>query len=210
MRVLSSSLAARHAAPSRFARRCTMAPDDATSQGHVLRATRRWFEQFVLGLALCPFAQPPHEANTIRYALSPATSSAELLDGLAEELDLLQRTDAIETTLLVHPSVHADSWDAHAAWLRDVDEAMEQSRLDAVFQLVGFHPQHVCAGEDASNTAHWSNRSPYPLTHILRQSSVTDAVDSFPDVGEVPFANQRKLSRLSRTDLERAIHGEDL
>ena len=69
-------------------------PQDGPSAGpgeeDAIAATRRWVEQAVIGLNLCPFAKAVYVKDQVRLAYSDATTPGQLLEQLGEELLLLQ------------------------------------------------------------------------------------------------------------------------
>ena len=163
----------------------------------VVAATRVWLERAVIGLNLCPFAKAVHLKNQIRYAVSAAQTPEELLADLLGELRLLQATDAseIETTLLVHPGVLADFFD-YNDFLELADAAVAAEGLEGEIQLASFHPQYQFAGTGPEDIETYSNRSPYPMLHLLREASIARAVAVFPDAGQIFERNIETLRRL--------------
>jgi len=138
----------------------------------VVGATRRWVSDVVIGLVLCPWAQPARDRGGIRYAVTAAPTPEALLAEVAAEMHLMQELPEIETTLLIHPYA-LRAWDDFYPWIvLDAEGWLEREGLDEDFQIVGFHPGFCFGGEEADDPSHWTNRSPYPMTHILRQASV--------------------------------------
>ena len=154
-------------------------------------ATRRWFERFVVGLGLCPFAKQvsPH------IAVSEASSEQGLLSDLAQEIDALNRDDRRETTLLVHPNVLQDFLD-YNDFLGVVDDLLESSNLSGVLQIASFHPHYQFADTEVEDAENYANRSPYPMLHLLREDSVSQAVNSHPDVAQIPIRNAEVLEKM--------------
>lgn len=168
-----------------------------------LQETQAWVERFVIGLHLCPFAAPVAANGRIRYALSQATDIDVLYQDLLQELILLIEADPqlVETTVLVHPFVLQD-FERYLDFLDIVDEALEQAELDGILQVASFHPDYQFEDADADDVSHYTNRSPYPMLHILREDSLSAAIDSYPDVALVPERNVAKMRELG---LERVM-----
>jgi len=176
-----------------------------------LTAARSWVSDVVIGLTLCPWAQPAHEQGRIRYALTEAFTPDALLAQLRQEVALLQSDPSIETTLLVHPHALCD-WENYYPWVAiDAEGWLEREGLEEEFQIVGFHPGFCFGGEDEGDASHYTNRSPYPMTHILRQESVEAAIENHPNPMAVPEANKCMLRRLGvghlRQLLQRCMKG---
>lgn len=158
-------------------------------------AVRRWVEEVVVGLGLCPFARREVEVQAIRYVVSDACSEAALLARLAEELLFLCERPDVETTLLIHPDVLQD-FDAYIEFLSLCDTLLEALALVGEFQVASFHPNYRFAGVEADAAENYSNRSPYPLLHLLREASVAQAVDNHPDTARIPRQNVARLRAL--------------
>ena len=169
-------------------------------------ATRRWLQRAVIGLNLCPFAKAVHVRNQVRYVLSEAATTAELLADLTRELEFLQAADPamVETTLLVHPRVLGDFLD-YNDFLDDADAAVEALGLEGEIQVASFHPAYVFAGSDPDDLANCTNRSPFPMLHLLREESVSRAVDAFPDPEAIVERNIETLERLGVDGFHRLL-----
>lgn len=170
----------------------TPAPaDDAVA------TTRDWLEKAVIGLNLCPFAKAVHAANRIRYVLSHAQTPEALLANLVQELRTLVEADPTEaeTTLLIHPHVLDDFLD-YNDFLDIADAAVEDLGLTGTIQVASFHPQYRFADAEPDAIENYSNRSPYPMLHLLREASVERAVAAFPDAQGLPDRNIETLRRI--------------
>lgn len=162
-----------------------------------LAATRRWLERAVIGLNLCPFAKAVYVKEQVRFVLSAATTPDALLGELARELDLLQRTDPehADTTLLIHPQVLGDFLD-YNDFLDLADAAVDALGLGGEIQVASFHPDYRFAGTAFDDVGNCSNRSPYPMLHLLREASVERAVAAFPDPDVIVERNLATLEKL--------------
>ena len=165
---------------------------------------RRWLHDFVVGLNLCPFARPLLGAPNLRIAVCEESQMAGLRRVLLQELDLLQSSTEqdVATTLVVFPRALQPFED----YLQFVDEAQDllvESGLDGIVQLASFHPQYRFAGEAPEAASHFSNRAPYPLIHLLRESMVSRALEDFADPEQIPNRNIEALSAIGVDELER-------
>jgi hypothetical protein len=163
----------------------------------VVAATRTWLERAVIGLNLCPFAKPIHLHGRIRYFVSAARSPMHLLQDLMAELRALDAADPeqCETTLLVHPHVLADFSD-YNDFLVQADAAVAELGLEGVIQIASFHPRYEFEDAGPDDIENYTNRSPYPLLHLLRESSVERAVTTYPDTTAIYRKNIETLRRL--------------
>ena len=160
-------------------------------------ATRRWVERAVIGLNLCPFAKAVYVKQQVRFVLSDASTPEALLEELAEELVLLRDIDPdqVDTTLIVHPDVLTDFLD-YNDFLDNADAAVEALDLHGVIQVASFHPDYQFAGTAPDDISNYTNRSPYPTLHLLREASIDRAVEAFPDADVIVERNVKTLDAL--------------
>ena len=156
-----------------------MSPQSVDSDA-VIAETRAWVERAVIGLNLCPFAKAPQGKGRVRYMVSKATDTDALRRDLLDELRALAEAPAeqIETTLLIAPHVLQD-FDDYNAFLTDADGAVAELRLRGVMQIASFHPHYRFAGSAPDDLGNATNRSPYPVLHLLREASIARAVAAF-------------------------------
>jgi hypothetical protein len=163
----------------------------------IVAATRQWLEKAVIGLNLCPFAKPVHARDLIRFAISGAETPEELLADLLHELQALAAAEPeeVETTLLIHPQVLNDFLD-YNDFLGVAEAAVADLGLEGVIQVASFHPEYQFAGTAPDDITNYTNRSPYPTLHLLREAGVERAVEAFPDTAEIYERNIETLRRL--------------
>jgi hypothetical protein len=171
--------------------------DDADVSASVIAATQVWLERAVIGLNLCPFAKAVHAKQQIRYAVTAAVTSEELIAELQHELEMLNDANAehMDTTLLIHPQVMTDFVDFHF-FLKTADAAIKKLDHDGTFQIASFHPEYEFGDSAADDIANYTNRSPYPMLHLLREASVDRAVSAFPDAATIYERNIETLRAL--------------
>jgi uncharacterized protein len=168
-------------------------PDDLP----VVDETRHWLEAAVIGLNLCPFAKAVHVKDQIRYVVSSARKPEALARELMNELQRLADSDpqVVDTTLLVHPYVLQDFTD-YNDFLDVADAVIEELELDGVIQVASFHPDYQFDGTEPDDIENFSNRSPYPTLHLIRESSIEQATQAFPDAADIYEHNISTLRRL--------------
>jgi uncharacterized protein len=171
-----------------------MAPDPAVD---VIAATRAWIERAVVGLNLCPFAKAVYAKERIRYAVTDADSPDALAGILEQELLTLHATPAetVDTTLLIHPRALGDFLDFND-FLDVADATLERLGLVGVLQIASFHPRYRFAGTAPDDITNCTNRSPYPMLHLLREESIEQAVAAFPGADQIYLRNMETLKRL--------------
>ncbi len=168
-------------------------PEDAP----YLAATTQWLERAVIGLNLCPFARAPYAQGRLRLRVSHARDSDGLLDDLCGELQSLNALSAeeCETGLLIHPFVLQGFLD-YNDFLDVADAAVSTLGLEGIWQVASFHPRYQFAESPAEAIENFTNRSPYPTLHLLREASVERAMTSMTDTDSIYRNNIDTLQAL--------------
>lgn len=146
----------------------------------IITQMENWVKQVVVKYNICPFARQEVEGGTIRYVVVDQSNTNKVLFELLNECDYLTDNAQVETTLVILPC----SFQSFTDFLDLVDLANDllcEKDLEGIYQLAHFHPDYCFAGELASDPANYTNRSPYPCLHILREASVTRALESHPN-----------------------------
>ncbi len=168
--------------------------------------TRRWIEHLVIGQNLCPFAKVPFGKGTIRFQVVASTNEDELAQALLGAMAYLyeQPPSEVETTLLIHPNCLTD-FEAYLDFLAVADYLLVEAGLEGILQIASFHPDYQFEDTDPDDPANYSNRSPYPMLHLLREESVTQAVALHPDAEGIPARNIARLRELGGEVLQTLI-----
>lgn len=163
----------------------------------VIDKTRVWLERAVIGLNLCPFAKSVHVKGQIHYAVSAAQSTPELLIDLLAELKelVIQDPAARDTTLLIAPDCLADFLDFND-FLDQADRALVDLGLEGILQIASLHPRYQFAGTEEDDITNFTNRSPYPTLHLLREESIDRAVQAYPEAESIYERNMKTMERL--------------
>ena len=167
----------------------------------VIATVRRWLDSVVVDLNLCPFARRELVKNRVRFVVTEANTEEQLLVTLQTELELLRNKPSIETTLLIHPNVLEDFYD-YNQFLNFSDALMVQMNLEGVYQVASFHPDYRFSSTEQDDVENFTNRSPYPMLHIIREESLERAIADYPDVGQIPSRNIKLMNHLGRRKLE--------
>jgi len=168
---------------------------------------RTWLETFVVGLNLCPFAKPVLFSTALRITVSKATEFDAMIKVFLAELDLIQQSSEqeIATTLLVFPDALA-SFDDYLDFVESAEELLTDVGLDGVIQLASFHPLYQFAGEPSKAASHFTNRSPYPVIHFLREAMMTRVLTEFSNPEQIPERNIQTLEKIGRAEIEQRWH----
>ena len=161
---------------------------------------KKWLEQLVIGLNLCPFAKQEFINNRIRFYPSKATTIEALLVELQQELERLNSDNTIETTLLIHPHILADFYD-YNDFLDIADGLLIEMELDGIYQIASFHPHYQFADTEPDDAENYTNRSPYPLLHLIREQSLAKAVANYPHPELIPERNIKLMKEMGHDKL---------
>lgn len=160
--------------------------------------TKNWISKVVIGYNFCPFAARAVNHDRVHYAVMESSDVAAILTQLLAACKQLDEQENIETTLLILPEGFDDFYD----YLDLVDAAntvLEEADYEGVYQLASFHPKYLFAGSNEMDAANYTNRSPYPMLHLLRESSIEGALEHYPHNPEdipdrnIEFAHQKGL-----------------
>ncbi|GAA4651322.1 DUF1415 domain-containing protein [Kistimonas scapharcae] len=165
---------------------------------------QRWLDDVVIGLNLCPFAARPRRQKRIRIAVTQADNEDALLEELQQELLLIDKSSAneIETTLLVIPHLLPDFTD-YTLFLDLANFQLQRSGWEGQYQLASFHPDYCFAGSDPDDTENLTNRSPYPLIHIIREEQLEQVLSKYPDPEVIPENNVARMLLLEDQEKRR-------
>lgn len=164
---------------------------------HVIADTVRWLERAIIDLNLCPFAKGVHTKGQIHYAVSTATDAEALAHDLHRELEALAEANPQQrdTTLLIAPLVLQDFLDFND-FLEIADALVEELDLGGILQVAAFHPQFQFEGTEPEDIENYTNRSPWPTLHLLREDSIERAVEVFPEPEAIYERNIATLQAL--------------
>ena len=176
----------------------------------IITNTQIWLEKAVIGLNLCPFAKAVQIKEQIRYFVSEARTPEDLLQDLIRELEFLAEAnpEKLETTLLIHPFVMTNFLD-YNDFLDVADGTLEELDLDGILQIASFHPDYQFADTMPDDIENFTNRSPYPTLHLLREESIDKAVLAFPDADAIYEKNIQTMSALGVEGWHKLFAGND-
>lgn len=169
----------------------------AINPDSIITDVKEWLEKAVIGLNLCPFAKSVYVRERIRFVVSDAASTDALAATLMEELAFLQAADPVQTdtTLIIHPHVLQNFGD-YNDFLGVADALLGHMGFTGELQIASFHPDYQFADTDTSDITNYTNRSPYPILHLLREASIEAAVASHPDPDSIYENNMETLRKL--------------
>ncbi|KUJ84397.1 DUF1415 domain-containing protein [Microbulbifer flavimaris] len=171
----------------------------------ILRAVEQWLSDVVVGLNLCPFARKPMRAGQVRFAISEARSDQALMDDLLAEMVRLDEHSAaeLETTLVIVPS-HLQRFEDFNQFLDLAEWLIERQGYTGIYQLATFHPHYQFADTAPEDAENLTNRAPYPILHLIREASIEEVLQKYPDPDSIPENNIRRVTDLTQ-DQRRAL-----
>ncbi|MFA7555173.1 MAG: DUF1415 domain-containing protein [Spongiibacteraceae bacterium] len=164
--------------------------------------TQRWLSNIVVGLNLCPFAAPVLKQGGLHIEVCEAELIDHLLAAVLQQLDKIQQCDesSIATSLLVFSHGLTD-FDQYWDFVEIANEVLVEVGLEGIIQIATFHPNYCFEGMDEDDVSNYTNRSPYPMLHFIREEQLEKALASYPDVDKIPDTNIQRLQSLGKTEL---------
>ena len=169
-----------------------------------LTAVKHWLEHTVIDLNLCPIAKREFINKRIRFTVSDANTAPQLLQSLQTELSYLDQNADTATTLIIHPQV-LQHFDDYNDFLDDVDSLLTEQDFEGHYQVASFHPHYQFSGTEAEAAENYTNRSPYPLLHILREQIVEKALASYPNPEQIPERNIALMNKIGTATLQQQL-----
>ncbi len=154
----------------------------------IIAQTKKWIIDVVVGLNFCPFAAREIKKDSIIYEIVDSENSKEVLETLAKSFIKMDEDESIETLLIILPT----GFEKFSSYLKLVDvseQLINKLGYEGIYQVASFHPQYLFAGSKESDPANYTNRSPFPMLHILREKSLTRVIEGHPDTLKIPENN---------------------
>ena len=174
------------------------------SDADIIVASQNWLNNIIVGLNLCPFAKKEVQRQTIRYQLCHAGDLPAALQCLLDEVYLLDKEPQIETTLVIFPQAFS-TFDDYLQLVDLATSLLDQSGYRGIYQLATFHPDYCFAGEAADDAANFTNRSPYPTLHLLRETSLERVLAIYSDPESIPTNNINKTRELGKARMQQLL-----
>lgn len=168
---------------------------------HIIKATQNWLDSFIIPYNICPFAGRERRRNSIRYRVVDALQTQTVLEALIDECAWLDTHAETETTLLILPNGFAD-FDDYLDMLEIAERLLPVQNYEGIYQLASFHPDYCFATDIDNDAANYTNRSPYPMLHIIREDSLEQALASYPDPENIPARNIKLTRELGAEKLQ--------
>jgi uncharacterized protein len=150
--------------------------------------TQNWIKSVVIGCNFCPFAAKALLKESIRYVILDSENIEKIMASLTSELQFLDENDSIETTFIIFPN-HFQDFEQYLDLVELAEDLNAEEEYEGIYQVASFHPDYCFAGADADDAANYTNRSVYPMLHLLREESITKALEHYQDPEGIPERN---------------------
>ncbi|MFU8787492.1 MAG: DUF1415 domain-containing protein [Methylobacter sp.] len=171
------------------------------TESHVKAATQAWLQTVIIDHGICPFAKREQERGSIHFSINRDTDIEQSLLTLMGECDRLDTAPDIETTLLIYTKAFID-FDDYLDFVDLAETLLSEQGYEGIYQLASFHPDYCFQGADLDDAANYTNRSPYPMLHLLREASIEQAIASHPDPESIPQHNIELTRKLGLAKMQ--------
>jgi uncharacterized protein len=154
----------------------------------IVEQTKKWINDVVIGCNFCPFAAKVVKQQTVFFKVENANAANICLESFLQEVYRLDNDENIETSFLIFPDSFKN-FDDYLDMVSVAEKLLKQYKYDGIYQLASFHPQYRFAGAPENDAANYTNRSVYPMLHLLRESSIDKALEHYPDTEAIPERN---------------------
>lgn len=173
-----------------------------TNHAVVIEHTLQWLFKVVIAENFCPFAKNELEQGRVRFAVFDGVQREQILEKVIDECQYLDSNPEVETTLIIF-SAGLRSFDRFLNIVELAEELMNVQDYEGVYQLASFHPDYCFAGIDKEDAANYTNRSPYPMLHLIREESLEKALANYPDPAQIP---EKNIQRAREQGISYYIH----
>ncbi|KTC72421.1 hypothetical protein Lbir_1196 [Legionella birminghamensis] len=174
------------------------------TQKLIVNKTKQWIENFIIRFNLCPFAKKEMRKKSVRFQVAEVSNMEEALQALLDELVYLESNPAIETSFLIYPQ-HFEDFFYYLELVERGDSLIQKVNLEGVFQIASFHPDYYFANTPSDDVCNYTNRSPYPMLHLLREANLEKAIERYGDTESIPENNMRLLRTLGLEAVKKII-----
>ena len=154
----------------------------------IIAQTKKWINDVVIGCNFCPFAAKEMKRDSIHYEVLDSATIEPILKAVKSMLVQLDQNENIDTSFIILPASFL-SFEVYLDLLSKAESLLVKENYEGVYQIASFHPEYLFKGITKDDPSNYTNRSPYPMFHFLREESVSRAIDSYPDINEVPERN---------------------
>lgn len=171
----------------------------------IIKQTQAWLRSFIINYNICPFAKREDDRGSIHYCVIKSKNIEQCLEAVFSECQRLDNDEKIETTLLIFAD-HFSQFDDYLDFLALAESLLIEQQYEGIYQLASFHPFYCFEGEEVSDPANYTNRSPYPMLHLIRESSLERALQSYPNPELIPERNIKLTRELGSKKIQSILN----
>jgi uncharacterized protein len=154
----------------------------------IIEQTKNWIKTMVIGLNFCPFANREFKNNSIHYQVELGTTRTDAREALLKECKRLDKDKSIATTLIIFPNAFQE-FDVYLQNVAIAEKLLQQKGYEGIYQLATFHPLYQFENSTPDDPANYTNRSIYPMLHLLREEHIRKAVQFYGNAEAIPEQN---------------------
>lgn len=154
----------------------------------VVTQTKNWIKNVVIDCNFCPFASKPFMQKSIQYSVQLSFLEKEISNLLKQEFEFLDENKNIETGFIIFPNDFKD-FQEYLSLVKKAEQTLSKLGYDGIYQVASFHPDYLFADAEEDDPANYTNRSMYPMLHLLREDSITKALSLFKEPESIPEKN---------------------
>jgi len=154
----------------------------------IINKTKKWIVDVVIGCNLCPFAANVVKQQTVFYKVETSADLNTCLDSFKNEMERLDNDTTIETSFLIFPNTF-EKFDDYLNLVSLAEKLLKRNGYEGIYQVASFHPLYLFANSDENDPANYTNRSIYPMLHLLREESIDKALENYKSPESIPARN---------------------
>ncbi|CAN5508607.1 DUF1415 domain-containing protein [soil metagenome] len=160
------------------------------TEEQIITQTKKWITEVVIGCNFCPFAAREVKRNAVNYIVEVSTDIATCLHTFINECIHMDEDAATETSLIIYPNAF-ENFEDYLDLVSLAETLLERQEYEGVYQVASFHPKYCFEDANENDAANYTNRSVYPMLHILREESIEAALDHYAEPEEIPERNMK-------------------
>ncbi len=176
-----------------------------TSSKSIIQQTRCWLDTVVIGQNICPFARKERDAGRIRFIVESSGRIETALQNLIYEGQFLEQNSDTETTLFILENL-AEDFNDYLDLLELANQLLIAQGYEGILQLASFHPDYCFADSEQDDPANYTNRSPWPMLHIIREASLEQALQNYPNPELIPQRNIELCRNLGLEGMQKMLN----
>lgn len=156
----------------------------------IIAQTKKWITDVVIGCNFCPFAAREVRRNSVHYIVEPSADLEVCLQNFFDECVRMDDDETTETSFIIYANAFKNFED-YLDLVSLAETLIEKENYEGIYQVASFHPDYLFEDADENDAANFTNRSLYPMLHILREASIEAALEHYTDPEDIPERNMK-------------------